>query len=325
MKLSASTVAGLCLMFLLSGCEPIAQTTLETGMKVERALAGLDPKQMTINDIQWFYLDSGENSGRESGNRPVVLLVHGFGADGTNWYRFVKAFDDQYRFIVPDLPGHGQSSGTDTMDYSLDLQARRLRELMRSLGVQTFHVVGNSMGGAIALNMALQAPARIETLGLIDSAGLDELTPEFEQLVGDGNNPLIVREADDVFTTIQWAMEKPPYYPEFVLRAIGKEKAERAAVTDRVWSFVQEQPDLEPQLARIDQPSLIVWGAEDRLLPVSSADVFRENLKNSETVILEGIGHLPMLEAPEETARVFSQFWQEYSAGTKTTVATESL
>lgn len=297
--------------FLVAGCDNLARWTYNMALDAEKARAGLEDHHVTTGDgLEWHYLRS-----KGAADKPAVLLVHGFGADSSNWVRFANALEGEFRFIIPDLPGHGDSTATTDMRYDIALQAERLHRLMAELGVPRFHVAGNSMGGAIAIRMAEQQPDRLLSMGLVDAAGLGIVTKAFDELLQNGgSNPLIPREAEDFFTTLDWAMEEPPYMPDFFIRVMGEKKAANAPVADKVWHDISEPGDLdysEEMLSSIRVPTLIVWGDRDKLLPVESAHRFDDLLPNSRKMILSGIGHVPMAEAPDKTAVFFRTFWME--------------
>ena len=294
--------------FLLSGCDSLAHWAYDAALEAEKARAGLADHTLTTADgIEWHYLRS-----EEAGDKPVVLLVHGFGADSSNWVRFVNELEGEYHFIVPDLPGHGTTTRNLELNYSTPNQAARVLTLMTALEVEQFHMAGNSMGGDITLRTTEIAPQRVLSMGLIDSAGITLRTPEFAELsdASPESNPLIAREPDDMFMVMDWAMAEPPYLPDFFIRVMGEKKAANAAVADKVWDDIGDQPSIRDQLPAMTTPALILWGSEDRLLGLDNAQIFDEALPDSELVIFEGIGHVPMAEAPAESAEVFRQFWQ---------------
>ncbi|MBZ2187961.1 alpha/beta fold hydrolase [Alcanivorax sp. JB21] len=307
---------------LLSGCGNLAQIAYDTGLRAETSRAQLAGHTLTLpartDDaaVDWHYLATkGFHSNRDTDQRPVVLLVHGFGADSSNWLRMIIELKHDFLFVVPDLPGHGASSGDTDTDYRLEAQARRLLSLMSALDVEAFHVAGNSMGGAISLEMARLAPTRVRTLGLVNAAGLTLQTPEFLALISDGGNPLIPRDVADFRETLKWAMAEPPWLPDFFVRVMGEKKAANAARMDKVWADLGEDPamargeDDGAVLASINNPALVIWGDQDRLLSNENADRFIEYLPNSRKIMLPGIGHAPMVEAPRDTAMALGAFW----------------
>jgi len=295
---------------LLAGCDNMARWAYDTAISAETARAGLAEHTLTTADgIDWHYLRSEDAAGK-----PVVLLVHGFGADSSNWVRMVNELEGQYDFVVPDLPGHGASSREADRDYRIDTQAARLLTLMSALEIDQFHMAGNSMGGHITLATARLAPQRVVSMGLIDAAGITLRTPEFAELSDRSpeTNPLIARSPEDMFTVMDWAMADPPYMPDFFVEVMGEKKAANAATADKVWNDLQgesAQP-AGPYLESLTTPALILWGAKDRLLGLDNAEIFHEKLPVNELVVFDDIGHVPMAEAPARTADVYDGFWQ---------------
>ncbi|RJG20109.1 alpha/beta fold hydrolase [Alcanivorax profundi] len=297
---------------LLSACDNAAQWAYQNGLEFEISRAGLQEETITTDDgIQWHLLVS-----ESSTSAPPVLLIHGFGADASNWVRFAGNLEEEFYFVVPDLPGHGDSTRDLGLDYTMKAQAKRLLTLMDTLQIEQFHVAGNSMGGAITLEMARQAPQRVLSMGLVDSAGLTRQTPEFKALLeGSDSNPLIPHSRDEFQTTLEWAMEEPPYMPDFFMDVMGQRKAENAVVAEDIFRQLGTDPGMNLEnsevLATLDQATLVMWGKEDRLLGVDNVPVFLERLPRARSVILDGIGHLPMTEAPAKSADAFRTFWNE--------------
>ena len=297
---------------LLSACDNAAQWAYQNGLEFEISRAGLQEETITTDDgIQWHLLVS-----ESSTSAPPVLLIHGFGADASNWVRFAGNLEEEFYFVVPDLPGHGDSTRDLGLDYTMKAQAKRLLTLMDTLQIEQFHVAGNSMGGAITLEMARQAPQRVLSMGLVDSAGLTRQTEEFKAILASSDsNPLIPRSPEQFHTTLKWAMEDAPYIPEFFIDIMGAKKAENAPVADKIWQDMDTDPGMSLEgtgtLTTLNQPALILWGREDRLLGVDNVEAFLEALPRARAVILDGIGHVPMAEAPTKSADAFRVFWRE--------------
>lgn len=291
----------------ITGCDNLASWSYEKGIQAERDRAGLVSKRLTTDDgIDWFYLES-----KATQDLPVVFLIHGFGADSSNWVRFANELEGNYHFIIPDLPGHGDTTRTLELDYHVRVQAQRILALADALGIDKFHVAGSSMGGAISIALAFEAPERLLSMGLVDAAGVTLVTPEFAELLaqGDNSNPLIPHTPEDMFVTMDWAMADPPWLPDFFVTQMGKLKAENSAVAEKVHAGINNQMNFVNQLHTIQTPTLIVWGKLDRLLTVDNVPVFDREIPNSEAVIFDTLGHLPMAESPSDTAEVFAEFW----------------
>lgn len=298
---------------LLAGCEDTRRWAYHQGIAFEQWRAGLEALRVSTEDgLDWHLLQS--KGGEEA---PVVLLIHGFGADARNWVRFANQLEGEYRFIIPDLPGHGDTLPlTTSMDYRVSKQADRLFGLLNQLGAERFHVAGNSMGGAIAIEMARQHPGRLISLGLVDAAGVTLQTQEFRDVLAQSpGNPLIPQRAEDFHTTLDWAAERSVGMPDFAITLMGAEKAANAKVAEKVWADIEGDPAMQlgqsDVLLSINTPTLVLWGREDRLLGIDNVAVFTRTLPNARAVILDGVGHVPMAEAAGQSAEVFRVFWSQ--------------
>ncbi|GGJ85012.1 lipase [Alloalcanivorax dieselolei] len=298
---------------LLGGCEDARRWAYHQGIAFEQWRAGLDALRVPTEDgLDWHLLQS-----KDGEQAPAVLLIHGFGADARNWVRFANQLEGEYRFIIPDLPGHGDTLPlTTSMDYRLNKQAVRLFGLLDQLGIERFHVAGNSMGGAIAIEMARRQPGRLISLGLVDAAGVTLQTPEFrDALARSPGNPLIPRRAEDFHATLDWATERSVGMPDFAITLMGAEKAANAEVAEKVWADINQDPAMQlgqsDVLSSIDTPTLVLWGREDRLLGVDNVEVFTQSMPNARAVILDGVGHVPMAEAAGQSAEAFRVFWNQ--------------
>ncbi|WP_421722468.1 alpha/beta fold hydrolase [Alloalcanivorax xenomutans] len=298
---------------LLGGSEDTRRWAYHQGIAFEQWRAGLEALRVSTEDgLDWHLLQS--KGGEEA---PVVLLIHGFGADARNWVRFANQLEGEYRFIIPDLPGHGDTLPlTTSMDYRVSKQADRLFGLLNQLGAERFHVAGNSMGGAIAIEMARQHPGRLISLGLVDAAGVTLQTQEFRDVLAQSpGNPLIPQRAEDFHTTLDWAAERSVGMPDFAITLMGAEKAANAKVAEKVWADIEGDPAMQlgqsDVLLSINTPTLVLWGREDRLLGIDNVAVFTRTLPNARAVILDGVGHVPMAEAAGQSAEVFRVFWSQ--------------
>jgi len=124
-----------------------------------------------------------------------------------------------------------------------------------------------------------------------------------------GFNPLLVNDVKDYDRLIKFIFVKPPYVPGALKKEFAEKAVQHRAFNDKIFSDLRERSSsMEKSLSRIAAPSLIIWGDTDRVLHVSSVEIFDRGIKNSRTYILEKCGHLPMIERPEETAGVFLKF-----------------
>lgn len=301
---------GLFVTLTLSACTQSQQDSLlQTAVEMARDAADLKPGQSQLDDVSMSYLE-------RPGSGPVLLLLHGFSANKDTWVKFAYELPDHYRLIVPDLAGHGDTPAPADQNYDLIRQAERLHQLMNNLGIQRFHIAGNSMGGAISAIYSSRYPQQIESLTLIDAAGVDAPNPsEYMQALAQGHNPLIATDEASFEYRMDFVMEKAPPFPWPLRPALMRKTLARVDINRAIFDDMLatrerlEQSGFEQQLSdKISMPTLIIWGAQDRVLDVSAVEVFKQFIPHAEVQIYDGVGHLPMVEIPEQTAGRYHRF-----------------
>ncbi len=275
-------------------------------------VVGLQKKTITVDGIVWTYLE-----GRRADAETMVLL-HGFGADKDNWLLWAWYLRKRVHLVCPDLPGFGESAIDPESDYSTSAQADRLNRFLGALGVERCHLVGNSMGGVIALRYALAYPSSLSTMTLIDAAGV---TPHyknaFELGVDRGERQLLARQPEDIDRLLRLTMHKPPPAPRRFKQVYLERAKEREAHLEAVFDIldVERHAALDDQLGRIHTPTLIIWGRQDQILDVSIAAALSAGLPNNRCEIMEETGHVPMIERPKASAQMQLEFLRDVKAG----------
>lgn len=268
----------------------------------ERGKAGLELKAISVGELTYAYLEGGTGE-------PLVL-VHGFGANKDNWTRVAKHLTPHFRVIALDLAGYGESSRNVDLDYTITAQADRLHEFVMALGLQSFHLGGSSMGGAISGTYGSKHEDRVLSLWLIAPGNvLSSEESELRQLLKGGKNPLITQNAEEYKFLMAFVFDKTPYIPSPILDVFMREAFANKALNDKVFAeIVKEKLALEDMLAGLTIPTLVLWGDHDRVLHVSGAGILCNTMANASCVIMKNAGHLPMIERPEEAARSFLKF-----------------
>jgi abhydrolase domain-containing protein 6 len=290
-------------VFGLIALFPEETTTL--AVSLERSASGMDDKTVVVGDETWHYLEGGPEGA------PVLLLLHGFGGDKDNWTRFARSLTDDYRVIAPDLPGFGESEWHPDWNYSLYSQRDRINGFVWALKLGQFHVAGNSMGGHVAALYSHEYPEDVLSLALLNNAGVQvPVESDLRRALAQGENPLIVEAVEDFDFLLSFVAFKQPFVPwpikgVFAQRAVDHAESNRAIFDAYAGG---RSAALEPILADIQQPVLIIWGEYDRVLDVSSVDVIRPLLPRAQVAIMKDTGHIPMIERPAETARLYLGF-----------------
>jgi abhydrolase domain-containing protein 6 len=269
---------------------------------LERFTSGLKRRVVQVGDHRVVYSEGGHGG-------PVVL-VHGFGASADSWNRFAKPLTKRYHVIAPDLPGWGASARIEAASYGYPAQLERLHQFLSQLKLGRVHLVGHSMGGFIASAYAAHYPDEVITLGLIAPHGMVEPEPsELARDVAKGDNWLVASSRKEFDRLLNNVFSKRPYAPEAVLSYLADHAVRNSAKSRLIFEEMQtNNPPLADLLPAVKSPTLIVWGDQDRVLHVSSADLFRQGIRNSELLIIRGSGHMPLVENARQCAAAWLAF-----------------
>ena len=311
---SSFRIAVLVCSLVVAGCGPDSGL-FALALSLERSLANLELRSIEVDGQDIAYLE------READGEAIVL-VHGFAADKDNWVRFARRLPRGYRVIALDLPGHGDSSFDPNATYDATTFAKSLTRVAEELDLAQFHLVGNSLGGWIATLYAADNPNKVLTLSLIDSAGVVPPKPsELQLAMLDGDNPLLVETEEDFERLMDFVFYRQPFLPWPLRPAMARSFTQRSAINRKIWDDVSANlDDVVPLLGTLSMPVLVVWGEQDRVLHVSSVDVYRRHVPDIRTVVMTECGHAPMAERPDETAGYVTGFLAgEYAAGLRIT------
>ena len=268
----------------------------------QRRDANLTVKSIDIPDFKIAYLEGGTGD--------TIIMVHGFGGFKDVWVKMAKYLTPNYRIIIPDLPGFGDSSKPQDAKYNYTSQVKRLNLFAKELKLTKFHLVGNSMGGSIVGIYAADYPEMVNTLALFDAAGVKSpVKSELFLLLAKGKNPLVVEDVNSYDKMLEFVYVKPPQLPSFMKEHLAEKAVAAAPFNKKIFKDMgAESFILESKLNKITAPTLIVWGDSDRVLSISSVPIFEKKIKNSKSVIIKECGHVPMMEKPEETASIYKDF-----------------
>jgi len=249
-----------------------------------------------------------------------VLLIHGLGSSLHTWEAWASLLENRFRMVALDLPGFGLTGPDPTGDYSDERSVAVLVVLLDRLGIGQAAVVGSSMGGRIAWRFAAAEPARVSKLVLMAPDGFASFGREYgrtpEQLPWlmrllpyTAPKPLLERTMRNAYAVPGTLTDAVVERYHAMLLAPGV----RRAILDRVLQTRLLQP--EPILATIRAPVLLLWGERDGAVPATHAADYERALPDARIVILPGIGHVPMEEAPEASARVLRAFLEGEADG----------
>ena len=268
----------------------------------DRERAGLAVKEVQAGDHKIVYLEGGQGT-------ETIVLVHGFSADKDNWPR-MAGFMPGYHFIIPDLPGFGDSTKSEKSEYNVAAQAERLDAFFTAIGLKQFYIAGNSMGGNISGIYAARYPQKVKGLILLDNSGIKFPVKSFVfREVDRGVNPLLVAGRGDMDRFLGILFSNPPFIPLPVKWFLADKALASRQFNSKVFREINTMPALiQDNFDRLTMPVLIIWGDKDMVLDVSGVAVLEKGIMNHTTRILKDCGHLPMLERPEETASYIKAF-----------------
>jgi pimeloyl-ACP methyl ester carboxylesterase len=269
--------------------------------------AGQHSRFIDVGGVHAHVRDEGKPDGMP------LLMIHGSLGSLQVWEGWVAELKDRYRLISVDLPGHGLTGPWPRGEYTIEAYADFVEVLADALDLDRFAIAGQSIGGAVAWTFAVTRPERVSQLILVDSSGYP----------GNGAVPLTARLA-----RLGWLGDVAIYFkPESEMRrALLDTYADPAMVTPerlRRYSDLQRFPGnraatlqrlrmqepLDPtQLKHLSVPTLIIWGAKDRQLPVNDAFRFQNDIKDAKLAIFSKLGHAPMEEDPKATAAAVADF-----------------
>ncbi|MDX1481589.1 MAG: alpha/beta hydrolase [Woeseiaceae bacterium] len=248
--------------------------------------------------------------GDDSSGKPALVLLHGTGSSLHTWDGWVPWLSHDLRVIRVDLPAFGLTGASASGEYRIADYLRFIDAFTRRLGLERFHLAGNSLGGRIAWNYALAAPERVERLVLIAASGYPDTSGPSSSLgfrlaqmpvlrsVLPYLTPraLVARDLRDAYGDPQRLSEATiDRYYQLLLRA-----GNRDALVERLKDATR---DVDGDPGDITQPTLILWGAEDRWIPLADARGFTADIPDARLIVYPGVGHLPMEELPGPTAR----------------------
>jgi pimeloyl-ACP methyl ester carboxylesterase len=273
--------------------------------RLEARVYGLKVKKQCLDKLDIYYLDSGDSGT----HKPVIVMVHGFTATKELWARFAKHLVKDFRIIAPDLAGHGQTEYNPNFDYGIPAQCERLKGLLDELGIKQVHITGNSMGGFIAANFAKMYPINVLSVGLQDPAGVT--TPEqsaMELMLAQGRNPFEVNSQAEFKQFYAMTTVKQNILPPFLLRIMSEIYIQRREEFANIFSGFYNRNLLDNDLAEITVPTQLQWGDKDQLIHVSGVKAWQAGIVTIDAKIWQGVGHMPYVEIPAESARYYKDF-----------------
>ena len=272
------------------------------------------PDKVVLHGHELSYVDKGTG--------PAVLFIHGILGSQRQWSRLVDTLDDDYRVLVPDLFGHGDSA-KPMGDYSLSAHAATMRDLLDHLGIERVTLVGHSLGGGIAMQFFYLFPERVERLVLVSSGGLGRevnlilrsaTLPGAEQVLSVIASAPVLARVEALGRGASKVGWRPGADISQIWRgfsSLADREARRAflATTRAVIDIGGQSISAHDHLGDvIPIPTLIVWGSKDRMIPAWHALAAQRSVPDCRVELFEGAGHFPHLDDPARFASVLREF-----------------
>lgn len=272
----------------------------------QRVASGLRRRRCLAAGHRWVYAARAAADPQA----PTLVLLHGFTGSKENWYPLARALGRRYHLLIPDLPGWGESERKPEAAYGFGEQAEHVAAFIAALSpARPVVLVGHSMGGGIAALVAARHLQRVAQVALLNAAGVRFRDNAFGLAVLAGENPFAVSDAASLrryLATVFFDRRARPWIPWPFSAALIARRRRDAAFEQAVLDRIGRGPDsLRPgeEAACIRQPVLLVWGRQDAVIDPSALELYAARLPQARRVLLDGCGHMSLMERPREVAR----------------------
>ena len=269
-----------------------------------------------LSDSRFIEIDGMQVHYRDVGHGPVLLCIHGIFSSLHNWLDWTDILSNEYRIISLDMPNFG-ITGAHPNGVTQHLYSDFLNAFTAALDIQQCAIAGNSLGGWMSYEFAYRYPEKVSKLILIDSAGFLFIPPM--ALVGMGvpfagwslNHTALPRQL--VHNLVKGTYAQPQKLTDTILDRyydMMRRPGNRQAGT-RVITYIRNHIGFDTSyLAQIQQPTLVMWGKQDKWIPASHLQKFTDRIPGAEAVMYDNCGHLPMEELPQQSAADVRTFLQ---------------
>ena len=276
------------------------------------AMINVSEKFVNVDGVRIRYLTAGAG--------PAVLLLHGVGDSALDWQWIMPRLADRYRLIAPDLPGYSIGAG-DGIVHTPANYSRLLWLFVRELGLSSAAIVGNSLGGLVAIRLVLENPDRVPALVLVGSAGLGKaINPLMISALTPRGDLTMMAAATWIggwmrsgFRSLilfanPWRAPREWLREQHFLAGIPSFRTAVLAAVRQTTDFAGQSEIVADKLPQIDTPTLVLWGSHDRMVPAFHGREAVKLLKDGRLKILPDCGHVPHIENPPRFAEILGDF-----------------
>ncbi len=310
---------------VLGGMVILLVIALASAYRSDLSAEAVNAKYLTP-ESKFIEVDGVEVHVRILGEGEPVFLLHGSFASLHTWDAWQQALSPYYQTISLDFPGHGLTGPDSLKRYGVKDYSELVHALAQKLNIEQYHVAGNSMGGAVAMQLASDYPGNVRSLNLIDAAG----APASDRTLTDSTAPkksnsggawIFQVARHPVFSKLLLSCTPKFLFAMNMNQVYGDDSKVTDEVTTRYYELMLREGNRQATLDRLSQPrnsniqferltmpTLILWGAEDTWIPLAQGRRLQQALPGSNLMILDGVGHVPMEESPTETVSEYLSF-----------------
>ena len=272
------------------------------------------------NDHRWTYVELAA----DKPDAPTLVMLHGYTGTKENWYRMARALKGRYRIVIPDLPGWGQSERKDGADYGFVAQSARVAAFLRKPEIaqkRPVVLIGHSMGGGIAALTTARYSNLVARVALLDAAGVHFKDNQFGLDVLAGKNPFGVSDdasLEHYLATVFHNRDARPWAPWPATRIYIAQRKRDAAFEQGVLDKIGRGDERflpGAEAAYISQPALLLWCRQDKVIDPSAMMLYAERIPQASQVLLDGCGHMSLMERPGETAEAVAMMIERGAPG----------
>jgi len=310
---------------ILGGILLLLLFVLASAYRSDLSAEAVNAKYLTP-ESKFIEVDGIQVHVRILGEGEPVFLLHGSFASLHTWDAWQQAMSPYYQTISLDFPGHGLTGPDSLKRYGIKDYSELVHALAQKLNIEQYHVAGNSMGGAVAMQLASDYPGNVRSLNLIDAAG----APAADRTLTDSTAPkksnsggawIFQVARHPVFSKLLLSCTPKFLFAMNMKQVYGDDTKVTDEVTTRYYELMLREGNRQATLDRLSQPrnsniqyerlsmpTLILWGAEDTWIPLAQGKRLQQALPGSNLMILDGVGHVPMEESPTETVSEYLSF-----------------
>lgn len=236
------------------------------------------------------------------GSGPALLYIHGAGGS-SGWAPYHEELARNHTVYAPSLPGFNGTARPGWVSTITDV-AHFTQDLVRTLGLERYILMGSSMGGWVAAEMAAMGDSNIRGLVLIDAAGIKPQNSEISEIFMVGSETRLQQRFYDTSQVENYEQ----YARELTPEEANQDHANREMASRLCWRPYLHNPSLPHYLGKVSTPALVVWGRQDAIIPVECGELYQQALGNATLRVIDHCGHSPQIEKPEEFHGAVAEF-----------------